>query len=180
MNRPSAKLQRRWIACIVIGMVLASAPSCGGPTFIIQQYAGPPQPKETIAVIRVHGGGPELVSLDGEPLHAAVEKGTRLHVEVLPGAHELEAAAPEMGLNRAIAARFMAEAGRVYRVVVTRTAPGGASLPDAAWSVRVYEIDAANDAPLRMAPEPPAPPPRTPPPLPRQDAGAPPGEADAT
>jgi hypothetical protein len=124
---------------------------CGGPTFVVQQYAGPPQPQETIAVIRVDAAGPELVSLDGEPLRGAVEKGTRLHIEVLPGVHEAEVAAPERGMRFAASVRFVADPGKVYRFDVASTG----TPPD--WVASVYEVDRSTDARRERARQPPVP-----------------------
>src|SRR5579859_3641629 len=85
--------------------------SCGSATFVVQQYPGPPKPRETIAIIRVNGGGTPLTSLDGDPLRIEPEKGTRFHIEVLPGDHEVGVSVPEPGLPSGVTVRFLAEPG---------------------------------------------------------------------
>jgi len=157
---------------------------CGGPTFIVQQYPGPPQPTERVAIIRIPGGiGPEIVSLDGEPLQTVPDQGTRLHIEVLPGTHEAQLVDPESKLP--IVARFVAEPGKVYRVVLGGAPLGGTALPQPGPSAVVYEVDRDSDAPIRIAAPPPAPPapapapPGTGPSPPSSDAGAAPARADA-
>ena len=120
---------------------------CGGPTFVVQQYAGPQRPRETIAVVRLNGGGPRLATLDREPL-VVPERGTRFHIEVVPGVHEIEVEDPNLRYSGVV--RFVAEPDKVYRVVV-----GPALVPNAAgpvWVATAYEVDRASDAELRPAP----------------------------
>jgi hypothetical protein len=191
MTGESARLRslaRRRIACVSLGLFAASFAGCAGLTFVVQQYDGPPRPKESIAVIRANGGtGPELVSVDGEPMRVALEKGNRLHVEVLPGTHEAEVAALGTGVGRAIAVRFVAEPGKVYRFELRALETATTRLPEPEWEALAYEVDRSSDARLQLAARPPervlppdpthktAPPP--PPDRPPLDAGAdPPGE----
>ncbi|MBI3205310.1 MAG: hypothetical protein HYZ29_27475 [Myxococcales bacterium] len=125
----------------LVGASLAVALSaCGGPTFIVQQYSGPVRAPESIAVLRVNGdAGIVLVSLDGEPIRTRVADDARLHVEMLPGRHQLaiadlvDAARP---LGRAV---FVAAAGKTYRPM----------FPSQGKGARVFEVDSASDAPLR-------------------------------
>ena len=69
-------------------------------------------------------GGASLSAVDGDALRVEPEKGTRLHIEVLPGVHEVSVEAPELVQSATV--RFMAEAGHVYRMIVTSapTEPG--------------------------------------------------------
>jgi hypothetical protein len=174
-----------------LGLPLGSQ-ACGGPTFIVQQYAGPARPAGTIAVVRFNGRERLLWdSLDGEAAQVQVPEDSRLHVEVLPGTHRVGVRDPSAPEPAHVAA-FFAEPGKVYRPVF---APGAGS------ALRVYEVDASSDALVRdvtLAPtaatsstHPPAPAPasRPPPALtlkpdPDQDAAAaeiaaPPAEAGA-
>jgi hypothetical protein len=141
---------------------------CAGPTFVVQQYAGPPRPRESIAVIRVNGGGPKLATLDHEPL-LIPEKDSRFHIEVLPGVHEIEVDDPNLGYDGATV-RFVTEANKVYRIIVRTTMTPNA--PGPTWTARAYEVDRSTDAELGPA----ASPSDAPPPIPAApsvpDAGA--------
>jgi hypothetical protein len=141
--------------------------SCGSATFVVQQYLGPPRPRQTIAIIRVNGGGTPLTSLDGDPLRVEPERGTRFHIEVLPGEHEVGVSVPEPGLPNGVTVRFFAEAGKVYRMeaVSALSEPGRIGL----WSAQAFEVDPATDAMIRRAPAPIEIPRLAPPPL--VDAG---------
>ena len=89
-----------------------------------------PQPSETIAIIRVNGGSAsQVVTLDGEPVGSGVGKGTRLHIEVMPGVHEVGVVAPDSGM-RPVGVRFVAEAGRVYRAETPTASQPNGMLPD--------------------------------------------------
>jgi hypothetical protein len=161
MTGKSARLRSvawRLVACVLFGLPASAIASCAGLTFVVQQYDGPPRPKESVAVIRVNGGsGPELVSIDGESMRVALEKGNRLHVEVLPGTHEAEVAALGTGLSRAIPLRFVAEPGKVYRFDL-RPLETAATLPsEPEWEAFAYEVDRDSDAQLRIAARPPEP-----------------------
>jgi hypothetical protein len=141
---------------------------CGGPTFVVQQYAGPVRSRETIAIIRIEGADPvRVVSVDGEPL-APVDDDVRLHVEVLPGEHALgiaNSAAPDQPAERV---RFVAEAGRLYSAEM-----------EGRGTARVFELDSSgaklrdvsvvrSEPPERVDSPPPPPPPL---PLPPAESG---------
>jgi hypothetical protein len=139
--------------CLVL--VLSSAlASCGqGMTFVMQQYAGPARPTNSVAAIRVNAThGPDLVAVDGVPFgpSPALEPGNRLHLEVLPGPHEVDVVAtdPATGLNREIPVRFVAEAGKVYRVELVANATAHSEAPPEAYA---YEVDRDTDATIRIA-----------------------------
>jgi hypothetical protein len=153
-----------------LGVVLVC---CGGPTFVVQQYSGPQRARESIAVIRVNGGGPRLTTLDDESL-VVPERGTRFHIEVLPGVHELQVDDPNVGLY-ASRVRFVAEAGKVYRIVVR---PALTGQPNA----QAFEVDRASDAEVRpvalVVDAPPPVPAPLPPPAPSVSPDA--GAVDAT
>ncbi|HZU85795.1 MAG TPA: hypothetical protein VE987_22875 [Polyangiaceae bacterium] len=150
-RRPEAGL---WGA--VLGLAFAIG-SCGGTiTFVMQGYAGSPRPRETIAIVRSNGGSPtELVAVDGELVHAPLERDTRLHVEVLPGLHEVDVAAAIGGFRHVAAVRFLAEAGRVYRVEMWSAAGSGAPSVDAQWVAHAYEVDRDTDAVIATVDTPP-------------------------
>jgi len=98
----------------VFGATLLVA-GCGTATFVVQQYDGNPLPREQIALLRVNGGDPlRLEALDGERLSYQLrDSATRIHVELLPGVHELTVSDPDEGLPQT--RRFRAQAGKVYR-----------------------------------------------------------------
>src|SRR5689334_7599490 len=102
-----------WGALACVGALFVC---CVGPTYVVQQYAGPARPRESIAVFRVNGSGPRVATLDDGRL-VIPEKDTRFHIEVLPGVHEVEVEDPNLGLT-ASRVRFVAEANKVYRIVV--------------------------------------------------------------
>jgi hypothetical protein len=175
--------RRQFAGCMLLAAGLLAPLGCGGPTFVVAQYEGPPRPRESIAVIRMQGSDPvQVVSVDGEPL-APVEEDVRLHVEVLPGEHSIGVAnfqAPQQPAQRV---RFIAEPGKLY----------GAAWP-APGDPRVFELDASSGRTLRdvsltkhepppeAAPHPAAPPPPPaapapppePPPAPPAEAAPPP------
>lgn len=128
----------RW-AWLGVGLVC-----CGGPTFVVQQYAGAPRPREAIAIVRINGDRPQLLSLDNEPL-VVPQPGTRFHIEVLPGVHEIVVGDRYVGFTDTTV-RFVAEPAKVYRIVV-RSAPAG-------WRASAVEVDRATDAELGLALEP--------------------------
>jgi hypothetical protein len=137
---------------------------CGGTvTFVLQRYDGPPKSRDGIAIIRASGVGPtELVAIDGEPIRVPLERDNRLHVEVLPGVHDVDVAAPTIGLRHIITVRLLAEAGKVYRVEVWAPPSSQPPLGDQAWSAHAYEVDRDTDARRGIADAPPAPPPPAP------------------
>jgi hypothetical protein len=134
------------VVCVSIGVALTQIASCGSPTYVVQQYAGPVRSRESIAVIRIHGADEvQPVALDRERL-SPVEPGVRLHIEVLPGSHEIDVAASG---QVAIAQRlkFVAEAGKLYRVILSQTFAAGAG---GARAPRVHEVDPSTEAPIRI------------------------------
>jgi hypothetical protein len=114
-------------------------------TIVMQHYDGPARPRNSVALIRINGGQPpEVVSVDDEPLRvgSTLEPGNRLHVEVLPGVHDVEVEAIDAvtGLHTQIAVRFVAEPGRVYRVDLV-----------GAGAAQAYEVSRDTDAKLGIA-----------------------------
>jgi hypothetical protein len=129
---------------------------CGGTvTFVWRQYDGPSRSKHSIAIIRQNGTSSTLiVALDGKAILAPIEADNRLHVEVLPGIHDVDVAAPGIGLRHVVPVRLLAEAGKVYRVEVTASAAappqpvnGEPPLEEERWVARAYEVDRDTDAP---------------------------------
>jgi hypothetical protein len=159
-------------------------------TFVVQNYDGPPRPRTAIAVVRVDARGPEVVAVDDQPLRVALESPNRMHVEVLPGPHEIdvEVTEPVIGLRHTLPLRFIASPGKVYRVdvvVAPMSVPSPAPNARGYGEVRVYEVDPESDAilaPAQALAPPPAPleVPRASPPA-RLPPPAPPGvgESDA-
>jgi hypothetical protein len=121
---------------------------CTGPTFIVQQYDGPPRPSETVAIIRIHGSQTvRLITLDGDDANAPIDDDVRLHIEVLPGKHTIgvaDFAAPQQPVQRI---SFRADPGRVYRPVFVKPAPGGP--PGPLTLARMYEVGRDSDAYVR-------------------------------
>jgi hypothetical protein len=156
-----------WFEAIAATLaVCALLVCCGGAvTFVWQQYEGAPLPKERIAILRQTGSSSTvLVAVDGKSVLAPLESQNRLHVEVLPGLHEVDVAAPSLGLRRALAVRLLAEAGKVYRVEVTggpvaQTAPddGEPRFEGGDWTAHAYEVDRETDATRGIADAPSAP-----------------------
>ena len=115
-----------------LALALALPLACGGPTFIVQQYDGPIRQRETIAVIRVRGADSVLVvGVDAQPTGAAVDSDARLHIEVLPGEHSIDAGIVGEPARRVW---FNAAPGKVYRAVWQAGQP------------RVFEVDDSSDA----------------------------------
>jgi hypothetical protein len=139
---------------VVILAALATLAACFGPTYVVQQYAGPARSQHDIAVLRFLGkDSVRPLELDGEDVASPIVSDARLHIEVLPGKHTLsvtDGATPLPPLQ------LEAQAGRVYRVVVTGGTP------------RIYEVDRSSDVLLRdvtaSPPEPPPPAVASPPP----------------
>jgi|SoiMethySBSTD1v2_1073268.scaffolds.fasta_scaffold01635_26 hypothetical protein len=147
--------------------------ACGGPTFVVSQYEGPPRPRDTIAILRIEGSNPvQLVSVDGEPL-GPIERDSRLHIEVLPGEHSVGVANLARQDQPARRVRFIAQAGKLYGAVWTEGAP------------RLFELDNSSGAPIRdvsMAQQelpPPEPPRAVVPPAPPAPVIAPPPPSPA-
>lgn len=124
---------------LVLALLLGG---CAGPTFVVQQYAGPVRPKESIAILRVNGADAvRLAALDSEDVTAPLVEDGRLHIELLPGRHALTVRNAKAPDERPAAIVFEAEAGKVYRVTLG---------PEA----RIFEVDRATDAPVRDATSP--------------------------
>jgi len=127
---------------MLFALILLAA-GCVGPTFVVQQYAGPVRPRETIATFRVNGGeSVRLITLDDEDVRAPLESDSRLHIELLPGRHKVGVANGPNDLVSAVT--FAAEAGKVYRAVFVGNEP------------HVFEVDRGGDAPGRDVTAPPA------------------------
>jgi hypothetical protein len=125
------------IAGVLSSFALASvsallfAACATGPTYIVQEYQGPPRAREAVGILRVNGRDDvRLETLDDQEITARVDDDARLHVEMLPGRHTLSVRSGDPG--RRIA--FEAQPGKVYRVVMESAAP------------HVHEVDRDNDA----------------------------------
>ena len=120
--------------------------ACGTATYIIQRYEGPPLPREQVAILRIVGDQQvPIVALDDESLGAPIsDRNTRLHIELLPGMHQVTVTNP-VQLGRMQTLRFEAEAGKFYRVLL------GQALVRAATTLvpRVYEMGREGDDPVR-------------------------------
>ncbi|MGH7434886.1 MAG: hypothetical protein ACRENE_04360 [Polyangiaceae bacterium] len=147
----------RWLPCVALCAALLGCAS--GVTFVYQHYDGPPQPAHRIAILRETGTSPTLiVAVDGKQILAPLERQNRLHIEVLPGLHEVDVAAPDLGLRHTIPIRMLAAAGKVYRVEVSGgpTPPpqpdnGEPPLEVGQWVAHTYEVDRDTDAPQGIA-----------------------------
>ena len=62
MNRTKGISVFVWtsVACAALGLAAGQIASCAGSTFVVQQYAGPPRPKESIAILRLDGADSEI------------------------------------------------------------------------------------------------------------------------
>jgi hypothetical protein len=144
-------------ACLAAGLSL----SCGQVTFVVQAYSGPARAADTVSVVRINRDAPvRVVSVDGDPLgNQQIEEGTRLHVEVLPGRHELSIANEKAPVQKTKVVRFVAEPGRTYRVLAAdrewHTHATPTKTPGTTWSPLVYEVDAEGDRLLREVSLPP-------------------------
>jgi hypothetical protein len=131
----------RTLAYLVLGWLTVLAAACGLATFVVQQYDGAPRSRDSIAIIRVNAGE-AIVFLDGEPLRTIPTEGTRFHIEVLPGVHEIEDLVDGVGETGA-RVRFVADAGKVYRIVGQRA---GAHV-----TAQAYEVDRGTDSLMALA-----------------------------
>lgn len=142
--------------CVLLGLCT----SCGEVTFVVQAYPGPARAAGQVSVVRINRDAPvRVVSVDGDPLgNQQLDSGTRLHVEVLPGKHELGVENEEARVQKTKTVSFVAQAGHVYRVLMAdrewhvHSAP---RQPAATWSPLVYEVDAEGDRLLREVSLPP-------------------------
>jgi hypothetical protein len=137
-------------ACIFgLGLVLMSAQllGCPGPTFIVQQYAGPVRPQSSIATLRVNGGDSvRLLALDDEDVAAPLDSDARLHIELLPARHTVIVGNAKSPRSRVAPIAFQAEPGKFYRVAFVAEANG----PGEAV---VYEVERGSDKPVRRVPD---------------------------
>jgi hypothetical protein len=126
---------RRQGAIVLLVAALATVAGCFGPTYVVQQYAGPARSQHDVSVLRFLGKDTvRPLDLDGEDVASPLASDARLHIEVLPGKHTLsvvDGATPLPPLE------LEAQAGRVYRVVVTGGTP------------RIYEVDRSSDILVR-------------------------------
>ena len=135
---------------VLVGLVLLSG--CTGPTYIVQAYDGPPRSGASIAVIRISGGAkPQVVALDGQRVLPVIDDGTRMHLEVLPGRHEIEADAPERGVREPVVLRLDAQAGKMYRIEVRRVLSDSGAGAETRAIAYAYEVDPGSDAPIGPA-----------------------------
>jgi hypothetical protein len=154
-----------WVWLCTLLCVSSLSVACLSATFVIQQYDGDPLPMDRIAILRLVGGDDAyLASLDGEGLDFRVEGRTdRIHIEMLPGDHELGIARQPNG--RVVYRRFTAKAGVIYqpKVLHNRLARGEAGLER--WTAGIFEVASGTDelvrdvsvspySPLSPAPEP--------------------------
>lgn len=140
MNPLTTRLAAFAMACALF----ASNVACGGPTLVVQQYDGPVRPQETIAILRVNGGGSvQLLTLDDTDVAVPIAKDTRLHLELLPGRHTVDVANVTAPNAPPATVAFDADAGRVYRVAFV------ASESSSGPTAHVYEVERGGDALLR-------------------------------
>lgn len=121
--------------------------ACAGPTYVVQQYRGPPRPPESIAILRIDGkSAARLAALDGESLDAPLQVDARLHIELLPGKHSLAAFNVEDPQGPIDRLSFVAKKGQVYRVLVSHLTGPRPLGWRADWHAQVYRIDAPSGA----------------------------------
>lgn len=134
----------RALLVFLVAFVLGGV-ACMGPTFIVQQYAGPQRPRETIATLRVNGADSvRLLFLDDEDVATPIVSDGRLHIELLPGKHTLTARNGDDRSAPTESFTFAAEAGKIYRVVFTGE------------TGHVYEVERESDKPVKEITAPPA------------------------
>jgi len=119
------------VALLLAALTLGLSGCPGGPTYVVQQYAGPVRPNETISILRVNGKEElRLHFLDDEEMTARLADDARLHIELLPGRHTLSVrdVAPGQRVS------FEAQPNKVYRVTLEGRQP------------HVHEVDRDSDA----------------------------------
>lgn len=138
-----------------------AATGCGQVTYVLQQYDGPVRAKDQVSILRVQPGDPaQIVGMDGENLgHQALDSDVRLHIEMLPGKHELNVENPSaMPGTNTKEVQFVAEPGRTYRVVLADRAwhvkNASANRPGN-WSPLIYEVQSSDGRLLREVSLPP-------------------------
>jgi hypothetical protein len=128
----------------LIALLFVILTACMGPTFIVQQYNGPPRARETIATLRVNGAEPvRLLFLDEEDVAAPIVSDGRLHIELLPGKHTLMARNGDDRSAPTGSFTFVAEANKVYRVLFTGE------------TAHLWEVDRDSDKPTHEVTPPP-------------------------
>jgi hypothetical protein len=131
--------------------------ACTPQTYVIQQYEGPVRPEESIAILRINGAEPvRVVTLDGEYADPKLEPDTRLHIEVVPGSHELEirtrdddSSASDYRPRISRTVKFEAAAGRVYRVVLEPVQTSVAGATATRSEPKVFEVERGSDKKVR-------------------------------
>jgi hypothetical protein len=145
MKNVHMRLPRRTIFAVpLLGLA-----ACATTTFVIQQYEGDALEASRVAVLRVNGGTDiVIVAFDGEELnYSQTDESSRVHIEMLPGMHEITVGNLADPLRRVNETEFLAEAGKVYRLTLDK--PGGEALGD--WRPLVWVVDADTDRTLSTA-----------------------------
>jgi hypothetical protein len=92
------------------------------------------------------------VALDGEELsYVQDDRNTRVHIEMLPGKHEVDIGNVDDPLRRIVTLDFVAEAGKVYRVTLDELEAGSLMRP---WNALMWEVDRDSDRALHTVPSP--------------------------
>lgn len=127
---------RALVAIGAIGALAGGAlTGCPGPTFVVQQYAGPVRSPDTVATLRFNGNDAvRLATLDDEDLRSPLDVDSRLHIELLPGRHRVGVMNANTPNDPVEAASFDAEPGKVYRVTLIASA------------AHVFEVNRSSDA----------------------------------
>ena len=151
----------RVLAATCLAVSLGTA--CGQVTFVVQAYPGAARSAEQVSVVRINRDAPvRVVSVDGDPLGSQpLDSDARLHVEILPGKHELIIENEHVPVEKTKVVRFLAEPGRTYRVLAANREWHVHSAPrkparGTTWSPLVYEVDTAGDRLLREVSLPPS------------------------
>ena len=118
--------------------------SCVGPTLVVQQYKGEVRPRYQVAILRQRGvDTARIATLDGDDVAVPIASDVRLHLEMLPGEHTVSAFDPRDPNRVTPELRFLAEAGRTYRVDVASAEYGHGVLG------RVVEIEPDSEREVR-------------------------------
>ncbi|HEY6727169.1 MAG TPA: hypothetical protein VI197_24210 [Polyangiaceae bacterium] len=146
---------------LVAALALSLATSCGQVTYIVQQYDGPVRDRDQVSILRLSPGDPaQVIAMDGEALgRQDLDSDVRLHIEMLPGKHQLEIENPQARAKTTQRVQFIAEPGRTYRVVLADRvwhAQKAEPAPAGAWSPLVYELDGSSDDLVREVSLPPS------------------------
>src|SRR5690606_773925 len=129
----------RLLVKFLLCATLVATAACTTATFVIQQYDGEALPAERVAILRIQGGDETIIAeLDGEVLdYRIAEKTDRVHIELLPGNHEIGIAQHPLGRVAYLA--FDARPGRSYQALIIHN-----PLPpdlQSTWRAAIYEID---------------------------------------